>query len=187
MKQKLILLALLVICVSTSSFQCQQCKTGTALLGNSRSWLPLKGKTQLSFIDPSGNSVHFKLRVVDTLETLINDCNEPFSYEYINASLILNQTQTDSINFTLSAKDWMCAFAWSDSNISMSMCNVFGQAKEGVIARKLRNYTAGNNLYQEAIMLLGSAANSNKIDSVVIAKNAGIVAFSYAARKYVLL
>lgn len=180
MKTNTAILTLLFIFCLTSSFQCQKCGTGTLRVGDTKSWFPLKGRTQLSFFDNSGSLTNFALRVVDTTETALNDCGEAYRYEYIKSTLYLNQGLTDSIHFSLSSSGWLCMNAWSNNNPNVSMCNVFGQTKEGRVAKRLSSYTVGNSTYPEAILLLSSPALTNNIDSVVIANHAGIVGFKYA-------
>lgn len=176
---------LLVFCLSTS-FQCQQCGTKTLRLDNTKSWLPLKGRTQLSFSDNTGNTRDFRIRVVDTIETALNDCSQPFQYEYLHATLYLNQSSTDSIHFSLSSGGWLCMLAISNNEPNIAMCNVFGQTKAAQVAKRLANFQVGSTIYPEAILLLSSPALTNNIDSVVIANNKGIVGFRYANNNYTL-
>jgi len=185
-KNSTVLLCLLFLFCLTTSFQCQWCGTGTLEIGSSRSWLPLKGKTQLLLLDSTGAASTFRLRVVDTTETGTNDCGDPYKYEYIHTSLYLNPGQTDSIHFSLASSGWLCMSAWSNGNPAITMCNVFGQTKEGTIAKKLSNYRVGNRTYAEAILLLSNPGYSNNIDSVVIANKAGIVGFRYGGVRYFL-
>jgi hypothetical protein len=76
--------------------------------------------------------------------------------------------------------------AISDNNPNISMCNVFGQSKEGVIAKKLSNYLIGNRTYQEVIVLLHNQGYSDNIDSIFIANHVGIVGFKYTNKTYSL-
>ena len=186
MKTNLMILTSLFAFILTSSFQCQKCGTGTLSLDDTKSWLPLKGKTQLAFFDNLGSLTNFPLKVIDTTETSLNDCGAPFRYEYIKATLYLNQTSTDSIHFSLASSGWLCMQAWSNNNPNVSMCNVFGQTKEAVVAKKLSNYPVGNRTYSEVILLLSSPALTNNIDSIFIANRTGIVGFKYANKTYTL-
>lgn len=186
MKTNTAILTLLFIYCVTSSFQCQKCGTGTLRIGDTKTWLPLKGRTQLSFVDNSGSLTNFPLKVVDTTETALNDCGEPYRYEYINATIYLNPTFTDSIHFSLASSGWLCMSAVSNGNPNLGMCNVFGLTKEGKAAKRFSNYTVGSKTYPEAILLLGNPAVSDNIDSVIIAKHSGIVGFRYATKNYVL-
>ncbi len=187
MKINVAILFLLFLFCLTTSFQCQKCRTGTLKLNDTKTWLPLKGKTHLSFVDNTGSLTDFTLRVVDTTETALNDCGEPYRYEYIHVTLYLNQGLTDSIHFSLASGGWLCMRAWSNNNPNINMCNVFGQIKEGKIAKKLTNYSAGSRTYPEAIMLLTNPGFADNIDSVIIANQAGIIGFKYATKKHVLL
>lgn len=186
MKVNTAILTLLFVYCLTTSFQCQQCGTGTLKLDNTKTWFPLKGRTQLSFIDNSGGLTTFPLKVVDTTETALNDCGEPYRYEYINTTLYLNQASTDSIHFSLASSGWLCMRAWSNNTPNVSMCNVFGQTKEGVVAKKLFYHPVGSKTYPEAILLLSSPSLSNNIDSIIIANRVGIVAFKYGSNRYFL-
>ena len=186
MKTTTLILILFLIYTVTSSFQCQKCATGIMRIGDTKSWLPLKGRTQLSFSDNSGSLAVFPLRVVDTTEAALNDCGGLYQFEYINTTLYLNQPLTDSIHFSLASSGWLCVTAVSNNIPNVSMCNIFGQTKEGMVAKKLNNYSVGSKTYPEAILLLSSPAFSNNIDSIVIANNAGIVAFRYSNRRFFL-
>ena len=186
MKMNIAILTLLFVYCLTTSCQCNNCGTGTLRLDGTKSWFPLKGQTQLSFIDNTGTATNFKLHVVDTTETATNDCGDPYKYEYITTSLYLNQSMTDSIHFSLASNGWLCMRATSGNNFNISMCDVFGQTKEGIIAKRLSNHSAGNKTYQEVILLLHNPGYSDNIDSVIIANNTGIVGFKYVNKKYAL-
>jgi hypothetical protein len=186
MKTNTAILALFLVFCLTSSFQCQNCRTATLRLDKTKSWFPLKGKTELSFLDPAGAVTSFPLKVIDTTETATNDCGDPYKYEYIFTTLYLNQALTDSIHFGLASAGWLCMRAWSNNEPNVDMCNVFGQTKEGKIAQRFYNYKLGSRTYPEAILLLSSPAFTDNIDSIVIANHAGIVGFRYENRNYVL-
>ncbi|MFI5188354.1 MAG: hypothetical protein ACHQF0_16605 [Chitinophagales bacterium] len=143
--------------------------------------------TQLSFLDSIGNVTNFKLRVIDTTEIAVNqECGTSYKYEYITTSLYLDQNMNDSIHFSLSSGGWLCMNAASNNNPNILMCNVFGLAKEGVIAKKLSNYPVGSRNYREVILLLHNLGFSDNIDSVFIANDVGIVGFEYSNKKYTL-
>ena len=170
-----------------TSSKCNKCVKGPLVLDSTRTWLPLKGKTLLTFADNTGSMHQFRLRVTDTTETEMNTCGELFSYEYIRATLFLNPAATDSIYFNLSTPGWICMNAVSNNITYVSMCDVIGQTKESRLAKKFSNYTLGSRTYPEAILLLATPGSSNnQIDSIVIADNTGIVGFKYGASKYTL-
>ena len=170
----------------TASFQCNKCKTGDIKLDNTRSWFPLKGKTSLPFFDNTGFLTNFNLRVIDTTEVAVNDCGNPYNYEYLKTTLYLNTTKTDSIHFNLSSSGWLCMNATSGNNPNIEMCNVFGQTQAGVIAKRLYNHAVGGRSYQEVILLLHNQGLLDNIDSVFIANNVGIVGFKYSTKKFTL-
>ena len=185
MKLNLTIFLLLLYCLTTS-LQCHNCSTKPLRLGSTRSWFPLKGKTQLTFVDSSNSPHLFKLKVVDTTETAINDCGDSYEYQYINTSLYLNADKTDSIYFTLGSGDWLCMQVYSSGAPNILMCNVFGQTKEGLIAKSLNNYTIGTHQYKDIVLTMHNEGYSDNIDSVFIANNAGIVGFKYAGKTYSL-
>jgi hypothetical protein len=156
-------------------------------LGESRSWFPLKGKSSLTFLDSSGILTIFSIRVIDTTEIAMNPkCGTSYQYDFITTSLYLNLNKTDSISFTLSSSNWLCMTSYSNSNIDMSICNIFGETKEGIFAKNLSDYPIGNIVYHQAILILHEPGNSNSIDSIFIANNHGIVGFKYLGRQYTL-
>ena len=187
MKKTTLLLTMLLFFFIITAFQCNDCRSGTASIGRTRSWFPLKGKTQLSFRDNTASVTNFKLNVTDTTETSLNECGTPIKYEYIVTTLYLDQNSTDSIYFSLSSGGWLCMRARSNDSVNVSMCNVFGQTAEARVAKKLTNYTAGTKTYPEAILLLSDPLYNKNIDSIIIANQAGIVGFNYANKKYTLL
>jgi hypothetical protein len=168
------------------SFQCNNCKLKHLKLDATKSWLPLKGKNQLVFTDNLGNLNSFSLKVIDTTETAYNDCGEPYKYEYIKTTLYLNNTNTDSIHFSLSSGGWLCMNAVSNSMANVSMCNVFGQTREGRVAKRLNSIMLGNKIYNDVILLLSSPALNNNIDSIYIANNKGYIGFKYGNKNYTL-
>lgn len=187
MKVKYAILSLLLGYWLVTSFQCEKCIKNDLRIGATKSWLPLKGRTQLSFIDNMGNLSNFKLQVADTMEIAQNDeCNDTYKYEYVKATLYLNAAQTDSIHFSLSSNGWLCIMAASNSNYNMTKCNVFGAASRGNGAIKLNNYTIGAHSYKEAILILHDVSYPDDIDSVYIANNTGLVGFKYLDTRYVL-
>jgi hypothetical protein len=187
LKPNLTILFLSLLYCLTTSLQCNKCHTGDLHLDATKSWFPLKGKTQLTFRDDAGNSTDLKLHVVDTTEIATNpDCGTSYRYEYITTSLYLNPAKSDSIFFSLASNGWLCMNATTGNNQNIVMCNVFGQTKEGIIARRLYNQTIGSRTYAETILLLHNQGFSDNIDSVFIANNAGIVGFKYATRRYSL-
>ena len=77
--------------------------------------------------------------------------------------------------------------ASSNDSTNISMCNVFGLSKESEVAKKLFNVKIGNKSYEEVILLLSYVTQSDNIDSLYIANNAGIIGFKYDNKKYTLL
>ena len=188
MKIKLTFIIVLFVFCLTTSFQCNKLKCRTRDLNlDGRSWLPPKGIPHLTFVDNSGSLTNFKLQVVDTTWVAISqECGNSFSYDYLTTTLYLDPTMSDSIYFSLTYGGWLCMRAVSSNNPNIWMCNVFGQTKEGAVAKKLSNQLIGNKTYQEVILLLHSPGLSDNIDSLFIANNVGIVGFKYANKVYAL-
>lgn len=171
----------------TTSLQCNKCRQGDLHLDATRSWFPLKGRTELVFVDNTGAVTDFKLHVVDTTETAINqECGTSYKYQYITTTLYLNPNMTDSIWFSLGSGAWLCMRAMTGNYPNIAMCNVFGETREGRIAKRLSNQTLGSRTYREVILLLHNEGYSDNIDSVFIANNVGIVGFKYANSQFVL-
>ncbi len=186
MKTSILLITLILLYCLTTSLQCSNCSTKGLNLGSARSWFPLKGKTQLTFVDSLNNPHILNLKVIDTTETAANDCGDYYPFQYISTALYLNGSKTDSIYFLLGSSDWLCMQAFSNNNPNIVMCNVFGQTKEGLIAKRLNDYTIGNHRYNDVVLTIHNQGYSDNIDSVFIANNAGIVGFKYAGKKYTL-
>ena len=187
MKTSITILSLLLLFSLTTSLQCHNCSTKPLRLGSTKSWFPLKGKTQLTFIDGMSNPHVFSLKVIDTTEMAYNEeCDNSYQYQYINTSLYLNSDKTDSIYFTLGSGDWLCMNALSNDSTNISICNVFGETKEGLVAKSLNDYTIGNRKYKDVVLTIHNQGFSDNIDSVFIANNAGIVGFKYAGKTYSL-
>ena len=188
MKIKLTILFVLFVYCLITSFQCKKYRCIARNLHlEGRSWLPPKGTSQLTFVDNLGSLTTFKLQVVDTtIMAISQECENPFSYDYLTTSLYLNPTMSDSIYFSLTSGGWLCMRAMSGNIPNMNMCNVFGQTKEGVVAKKLSNQSIGNRTYQEVILLFHGPGLSDNIDSIFIANNVGTVGFKYANKVYAL-
>ena len=136
MKMNITFNCILVIFCALTSLQCNPCHTGDLHLDSTRSWFPLKGKTELVFFDSIGNSTNFNLKVIDTTETAINQkCGTSYDYNFITTSLYLNANMTDSIFFSLGSAGWLCMRAYSNNNPNMAICNIFGETKEVLLQR----------------------------------------------------
>jgi hypothetical protein len=186
---KLIILTIIILLTFTltSSFQCNKCKPADIKLDNTtKSWFPFNGKTTLPFLDRNGAVVNFSLRVIDTTEVAKNYCGDSYRFEYLNISLYLNPAKTDSIHFNLASSGWLCMRATSENNPNIELCNMFGQAQEGKIAKRLYNYPVGGRNYPEVILIRHNQGFLDNIDSVYIANNVGIVGFKYSLEKFTL-
>jgi hypothetical protein len=172
----------------TTSFQCEEkCKPSDVRLDHSRSWFPLKGKTQLRFVDESNNVTNFRISVLDTLETTVLYCDAVRTYESINATLFLTPGNNDQvIVFRLNPPNTLTVDAYTIGLPFFSVKNVFNSANQGVHAKRFFNYTVGNRNYAEVILLLQNPKTSCPIDSIILANNVGIVGFNNYAKKYTL-
>ena len=186
---KIQLISLLFIFCLTASFQCQEkCEPSDIRLDNSKSWLPLKGKTQLPFMDESNNLTNFNVSVWDSLETSVNpDCGAIRIYESINVILYLNPLNTEElIALRLNPPNTFSVDAYSLALPFFSVKNVFNSANQGIVAKRLNNYIVGTKNYAEVILLLQNPKTLCPIDSILLANNVGIVGFNNHAKKYTL-
>ncbi|WP_162945058.1 hypothetical protein [Flavisolibacter nicotianae] len=155
-------------------------------IDKSRSWIPQRGTSQLSFVDDTGNSTSFLAKGVDTTVVNTTDCGDTYNYEYITNVLYLNAAHTDSIHFSLFNTANLEGRASANNAYSFSMFDIFGKAREGVQAKNIFNFTAGNKTYQQGILVFRNEYFAAELDSVFLANNAGIVAFKYYGRHYSL-
>lgn len=185
MRRPFILPGLLLLYCLTS-FQCNYCQKKPLLLGSTKSWFPLKGKTGLTFLDNAGYAHIFDMKVTDTTEIRPDECGNSYQYQYINASLYLNADKTDSIYFNLTPSDYLCIQVISDSVYNVSLCDVFENANHRSTANRMSNRTIGNNAYKDVILIVHNSGFPDNIDSIFIADNAGIVGFKYQEMNYSL-
>jgi hypothetical protein len=183
MKTRKGLLILLSIHLLTASWQCDKCiERPDALLTSARSWLPLKGKTELIFADETGMQKPFALFVTDTIE-IHSSCPSSFQYEYIGGQLFLNNNKSDYISFNLQPPHLLIVNAISNTLTQISVRDVLTKAGTIAEARKFSNYTIGSRTYPEVILLKATAASAT-IDSIFIANNTGIAGFKYNGIRY---
>ena len=176
----------IAILIFNSSFQCNKCvDIPDALIDNSRQWLPFKGKTQLTFINSNGLTKVFKLIVVDTIETEMSCTNKPYKYESIRGRLVLDSLDKDFIAFAIHPPNNLCIQCMTDRSNEVNGCNILTKPVFNGTAINLTNFRLRSSIYQEVILLKSSLANPI-MDSVVVAKNFGIVGFKYNGESYMI-
>lgn len=176
----------IAILIFNSSFQCNKCvDIPDALIDNSRQWLPLKGKTQLTFINSNGLAKVFKLIVVDTVKTETSCTNKPYKYESIRGRLVLDTLDKDFIAFAIHPPNNLCIQCMTDRSNEVNGCNILTKPVFNGTAINLTNFRLRSSIYQEVILLKSSLANPI-MDSVVVAKNFGIVGFKYNGESYMI-
>ena len=176
----------IAILIFNSSFQCNKCvDIPDALIDNSRQWLPLKGKTQLTFVNSNGLAKMFKLIVVDTIETETSCTNKSYKYESIRGRLVLDSLDKDFIAFAIHPPNNLCIQCMTDRSNEVTGCNILTKPVFNGTAINLTNFRLRSSIYQEVILLKSSLANPI-MDSVVVAKNFGIVGFKYNGESYML-
>ena len=176
----------IAVLIFNSSFQCNKCvDIPDALIDNSRQWLPLKGKTQLTFVNSNGLAKMFKLIVVDTIETETSCTNKPYKYESIRGRLVLDTLDKDFIAFAIHPPNNLCIQCMTDRSNEVNGCNILTKPVFNGTATNLTNFKLRSSIYQEVILLKSSLANPI-MDSVVVAKNFGIVGFKYNGESYML-
>jgi hypothetical protein len=182
--QKYLLIAFALVVVT--AFQCEKCFEGTNLLKGTRPWLPLKGRTQLNFIDRNGTETNFKVRVIDTIQTYDNmECSSKYRVERIELSIYLNTAQTDSIWAQLGAPRDVCLHANSGDTLYMSTCR-FINAPAIDVVKPFTNYQVGGRVYADVRLFLANEGNNKSTDSIVLARDFGVVAFKYKGNNYLL-
>jgi hypothetical protein len=176
----------IAILIFNSSFQCNKCvDIPDALIDNSRQWLPFKGKTQLTFINSNGLAKMFKLIVVDTVEIETSCTNKSYKYESIRGRLVLDTLDKDFIAFAIHPPNNLCIQCMTDRSNEVNGCNILTKPVFNGTTINLTNFRLRSSIYQEVILLKSSLANPI-MDSVVVAKNFGIVGFKYNGESYML-
>lgn len=176
----------LAILIFNSSFQCNKCvDIPDALIDNTRQWLPLKGKTELTFLKSSGLSKTFMLSVVDTIETKTSCTGNSFKYESIGGKLSLDTLDKDFISFAIHPPNNLCIRCITDRSNEVNGCDILSKPIFNGTATTLTNFRLRTNVYAEVI-LLKSSLLTPIMDSVVVAKNFGIVGFKYNGESYSL-
>jgi len=189
MKTSSLVLFLLFLFTTLTSVQCEKCKKGDRKLDESRIWLPLKGKSELTFLDTSKQSKNFALHVIDTLQVYTDSmCNLMHKVEYIQVSLYLNTQKTDSIFIQLSPPSSLFVRASTDTSFNMAISGFLtGYAgSHGNFQNRLYDYNNGNRIYNEVLLINHAEGYSDSIDSLLLAKGAGIIGFNYLGQKYIL-
>ena len=188
MKFKYLILILLFAFCITSSFQCEEkCVPSELRLDSSKEWLPLKGQTQLPFLDKSNILNNFRINVRDTLIHNVAPCGAIRIYENIDVILYPDTSNTtEIIIFRLNPPNLLKVSGFSNALSIFSNKDVFKTANEGQVAKKLNNYRVGSRSYPEVILLFQNPKTSSPFDSIILARNVGIVGFNHFSKKYTL-
>jgi hypothetical protein len=189
-KRELLTTCVLLIAFSlTTGMQCEknECESGEFRLDVSRSWLPLKGKTFMTFSDAAGNLTNFNLQVYDSVHTSIDpDCGATTIVESIYCVLYLTTSNNPIIQASLNPPNSLLVSALNGTDPVLRVKDVFAKANAGIVAKRLTNHVIGNKTYQEVILIFQNPKTSNPIDSIFLANNNGIAGFSYLGKKYSL-
>lgn len=180
----------LLISVTLSATTCSnECpREDLKLDSGSRSWLPLKGKTQLVFTTQSGVATSFVLKVVDTLQAYskLVDCSGNYFYEYINTDLYLNTARTDSIHCAMASASHLTLIAYSDNKYSMGYGSLLSPSSSASSKTRYASLKIGNRTYSDVILATSLFGDGNTVDSIYLAYNYGVVGFNYHKKKYFL-
>jgi hypothetical protein len=169
-----------------ASFQCERCFKGEYRLKGTRAWLPLKGQSKLTFKDDTGAEKDFQISVVDTLEAYMNnECATTYKSERVDLSLYLNVSKTDSIAVLLGPPSSICLVAEANKESYMSTCRFFN-TESSTAMMAFSNYKVGNRTYADVRLFQANEGNDKAIDSIVLAKDHGIVAFKYNNQNFTL-
>jgi hypothetical protein len=71
----------------------------------------------------------------------------------------------------------------TNNSTNIFVCNAFEDSRA---SKRFINYTVGNRNYKEVFLMWSIPGNPNKIDSVFLANEVGIVGFNYGGKKYFL-
>jgi hypothetical protein len=127
MKLPLILVTLIIVIIN-SSFQCNKCvDISDSLIDNTRQWLPLKGKTQLTFLNSNGASKTFRLLLVDTIQVKTSCTGNTFKDESIGGKLSLDSLDKDFIYFAIHPPNNLCIRCITDRSNEVSGCNILSK------------------------------------------------------------
>lgn len=189
MKPRNSILLVLIFINSVQLIGCVKCRKGDLRLDYSRSWLPLKGKTQLTFLNEVGQPQNFQVHVIDTLQSYADSvCNLIHKVEYIQVSLYLNMQKTDSIFIQLASPSSLSIRAFTDTSFNIGIGGFLtGYAgSHGNFQDRLRNFNNGNKTYGEVLLIKHAEGYSDSIDSLFLANGTGIIGFNYLNKKYIL-
>ena len=186
MKPPYLPFALALAYILSSAMTC--CKPVDGILelddGN-RPWLPVQGRTSITFRDEGGTPHNFALREVDTLETFTDKCGNAYEMEYVKASLQLDVNRRDSLVLMLSGPRYSSLTVRGASVIYLYTGDLLHYTRPGLLDPPT-NLLLGGNTYPEWILVRAERQHRSIIDSVYVAKGAGLVGFTYLGRKYTL-
>jgi hypothetical protein len=186
MKPLYLLLVLAMAYTLCSAMTC--CKPVDGILGLEpahRPWLPVQGRTSIIFYDEGGVPHTFGLREVDTLETFTDKCGNEYEMEYVKAALQLDASRRDSLVLMLSGPRYYSLTVRGASGIYLYAGDLLHYRRPGLLEPRT-NLVLGGNTYPEWVLVLADRQHRSTIDSVYVAKSAGLVGFTYLGRKYTL-
>lgn len=179
----------LTVIISIALVGCGKCRSGDRHLDDSRSWLPLKGKTQLTFLNETHQPQNFQVHVIDTLQAYTDSvCGLMHKVEYIQVSLYLNTQKTDSMFIQLAPPSSLSIRAFTDTSFNMGIGGFLtGYAgSHGNFQDRLYNFNNGHKTYNEVLLIKHAEGSSDSLDSLLLANGAGIIGFNYFNKKYIL-
>lgn len=179
----------LIAIISVALVGCAKCTRGDYHLDSSRRWLPLKGKTQLTFLNKTGQPQNFQMHVIDTLQSYTDSaCGLLHKVEYIQVSLYLNTQKTDSIFIQLSPPSSLFIRASTGTNFNIGIGGFLNgyAGSHGNFKDRLYNFNNGNKTYNEVLLINHAEGSSDSIDSLLLANGTGIIGFNYFNEKYIL-
>ena len=138
-----------------------------------------------SYIKAALRYYPYKLIVVDTVKTETSCTNKPYKYESIRGRLVLDTLDKDFIAFAIHPPNNLCIQCMTDRSNEVNGCNILTKPVFNGTAINLTNFRLRSSIYQEVILLKSSLANPI-MDSVVVAKNFGIVGFKYNGESYMI-
>lgn len=182
---------LIVIFLLNSSLSCETCyEYPNTKLGDTRNWLPIKGRTSLQFVTDNGSIRSFPIIETDTI------LKEPYckksgyyNYEFLKFELILDTMLSSSrlvkISVLLKYENEMTIDTYEDTLGGALWYKVLTNLGRYRGVTQINNFQLNNRIYSTGI-LFNTFKNELVIDSIYLAKNFGIAGFKYKKVWYYL-
>jgi hypothetical protein len=181
-------LTLLMCFIMFSAMQCRkECNSGSIMLNDSKSWLPVPGTTTPIFQKDNGENDTLLLKAEDTLSMYgsVYEYSPDCMIDQRIMFLYLNANQEDYIYFKLSDVDKLFLTSKVNGTTPILHNDVMSLIKEQHYVTYSTKTTIGSHNYNEVLLI--KAKTSTTLDSIYLARNVGVVGFKYKQVHYTLL